>query len=165
MLGALLSALGLFLVSGLSIPVPEPVRYGAVVVLAAVGVLRDAGVARFPLPQNARQIPLAVLTGNLVRGSIQFGFEMGTGVRTYVSSTVPYVLAIALLLSAPGILTALATGAGFGLGRALTPAVRYTSPDAETWDAVLHRHLHIIKLAAGLTTTTTLAILLLAPTT
>jgi hypothetical protein len=76
---------------------------------------------------------------------------MGTGVRTYVSSTVPYVLVAALLLTAPDLATAVATGAGFGLGRALTPTLRYTSGDGDLWDAVLHTHLRTIKLVAGLT--------------
>lgn len=160
MLGALLSALVLWVVSGLATPVPATVRHGIVVALAAAGVLRDAGVVRFPLPQNARQVPQTVLTGDVARGSLQFGFEMGTGVRTYVSSTVPYVLVAALLLTAPGFLTAVAAGAGFGLGRALTPTARYAARDGEAWDAVLHEHLRAIKVVSGLAVTAALAVLL-----
>ncbi len=162
MLGALLSALVLWVAAGLVTPVPATVRYGIVVAVAVAGVLRDAGVVRFPLPQNARQVPQAVLTGDAARGSLRFGFEMGTGVRTYVSSTVPYVLAVALLLTGPGLLTAVATGAGFGLGRALTPAARYASRDGGTWDAVLHRHLPAIKVVGGLAVAAALAVLLFA---
>ena len=160
MLGALLSALVLYAISGLATPAPATLRYGAVLVLAAVGVLRDADIVRFALPQNARQVPQTVLAGNVARGSVRFGFEMGTGVRTYVSSTVPYVLAVALLLTAPDLTTALATGAGFGAGRAITPAARYASHDGETWDAVLHTRLRLIKVTAGLAVTIALAILL-----
>lgn len=160
MLGALLSALVLWAVSGLVTPVPPAVRHGIVVAAAVAGVLRDAGVVRFPLPQNARQVPQAVLTGDVARGSLRFGFEMGTGVRTYVSSTVPYVLAVALLLTGPGFLTAVAAGAGFGLGRALTPAARYASGDGEAWDVVLHQHLPTIKVVGGLAVTAALVILL-----
>ena len=159
-LGALLSALVLFAVSGLATPAPATVRYGVVVALAIAGVLRDTGVLRFPLPQNARQIPQAVLTGDVARGSVRFGFEMGTGVRTYVSSTVPYVLAIALLLTGPGIATAIAAGTGFGTGRALTPAARYASHDGARWDAALHAWLRTIKLTGGFAVTAALAILL-----
>ncbi|GAB1515096.1 hypothetical protein [Actinophytocola sp. KF-1] len=160
MLGALLSALVLWLVSGLATPVPAPVRHGIVVAVAVAAVLRDAGLVRFPLPQNARQVPREVLTGDVGRGSLRFGFEMGTGVRTYVSSTVPYVLVVALLLTGPGFVTAVATGAGFGLGRALTPTARYASGDGETWDDVLHRHLTAIKVASGLAVAVALAVLL-----
>lgn len=159
-LGAVLSALVLWVVSGLATPVPEPVRYGVVVALAVAGVARDAGWVSFPLPQNARQVPQNVLSDHVARGSLQFGFEMGTGVRTYVSATVPYVLAAALLLTAPDLGTAIATGAGFGLGRGLTPSARYASTDGEEWDDVLHTHLRTIKTAAGTAVTATLAILL-----
>ena len=160
MLGAVLSALVLWVVSGLATPVPASVRYGLVVTFAAVGVLRDLDVVRFPLPQNARQVPQTVLNSDVAKGSLQFGFEMGTGVRTYVSSTVPYVLVAALLLTAPGFWTAVATGAGFGLGRAITPTARYASRDGETWDAVLHTCLRTIKVVGGLAVTVALAVLL-----
>jgi hypothetical protein len=159
-LGALLSALVLFAVSGLATPVPAPVRYGVVVALAIAGVLRDTGAVRFPLPQNARQIPQAVLTGDVARGAVRFGFELGTGVRTYVPSTVPYILAVALLLTGPGIATAVAAGAGFGIGRVLTPATRYASHDGAMWDAALHAWLRTIKVTGGLAMTAALAILL-----
>ncbi|MFC5289624.1 hypothetical protein ACFPM7_21445 [Actinokineospora guangxiensis] len=150
----------LFVLSGLLTPVPPPVRYGVVVALAVAGVLRDAQVVSFPLPQNARQVPQEVLTGQVARGSLQFGFEMGTGVRTYVSSTVPYVLVAALLLTAPGLLTALAAGLGFGAGRSLMPVSRYLSRDGELWDAELHAHLPAIKLTAGVAVALALTLLM-----
>ena len=160
MLGALVSALVLFVVSGLLTPVPPVVRHVLVVVLAVAGVLRDAEVVRFPLPQNARQVPQDVLTRDVARGSLQFGFEMGTGVRTYVSSTVPYVLVAAVLLTAPDVVTAAATGIGFGVGRAITPTARHASADGERWDDALHTYLRVIKLAAGAGTVVALAVLL-----
>jgi len=158
--GAVVSGLVLFVVSGLATPVPEPVRHGLVVAVAVLGVLRDAGVVSFPLPQNARQVPQDVLRRDVARGALQFGFEMGTGVRTYVSSTVPYVLVVALLLTAPDAVTAVAAGVGFGLGRALTPTVRYASGDGEAWDAALHTHVRGITVVAGLSLAAALALLL-----
>ncbi|HEX2130731.1 MAG TPA: hypothetical protein VHH15_04160 [Actinophytocola sp.] len=159
-----MSALVLFVLSGLATPEPEPVRHGLVVAVAVLCVLRDAGVVSFPLPQNARQVPQDVLRRDVARGALQFGFEMGTGVRTYVSSTVPYVLVVALLLTAPDAVTAVAAGVGFGLGRALTPTARYASGDGETWDAALHKHVHGIKVAAGLSVAAALAFLLFGTT-
>ncbi|MCT2584607.1 serine hydrolase [Actinophytocola sp. S1-96] len=78
-----------------------------------LGVFRGLGVVSFPLPQNARQVPQEALRRNVARGALRFGFEMGTGMRAYVSATVPYVLVVALLLTAPGIVTVLAAGVGF----------------------------------------------------
>ncbi|WP_084735937.1 hypothetical protein [Actinophytocola xinjiangensis] len=160
MLGAVLSALVLWVVSGLVPPVPDTVLASVVVAVAVAGVARDAGLVRFPLPQNARQVPRNVLTENVARGSLRFGFEMGTGVRTYVSSTVPYVLVVALVLAGPGLLTSVAAGVGFGLGRALTPTARFASGDGETWDGRLHTHLRTIKLVAGSAVAAALGVLL-----
>jgi hypothetical protein len=160
-LGALLSALVLFVVSGLLTPVPEAARTVLVLAAAVAGVLRDAGAVSFPLPQNARQVPRDVLTRDVARGSLRFGFEMGTGVRTYVSATVPYVLVVAVLLTAPGPATAVAVGAGFGAGRAITPTARYAAADGERWDDALHAHLRTVKLTAGVATAAVLALLLL----
>lgn len=159
-LGGTVSALVLYVASGLVTPVPEAVRNGIVVALALVGVVRDAGLVRFPLPQNARQVPREVLTGDVARGTLRFGFELGTGVRTYVSATVPYVLAAALLLSTPDLPTAVLTGTGFGLGRALTPLARFASRAGESWDTALRTHLRTITIGGGLAAAAALALLL-----
>lgn len=160
-LGGVLSALVLWLLSGLPAPVPRTVRHAVVLAFAALGVLRDAGVVRFPLPQNARQIPQDVLNRDVARGALRFGFELGTGVRTYVPATTPYVLAAALLLSTPDLAVAALTGAGFGLGRALTPLTRHASRAGDRWDTVLRSRLRAITAGAGLVAATGLALLLL----
>ncbi|MGH3756991.1 hypothetical protein [Actinophytocola sp.] len=162
-LGGMLSALVLWLASGLPSPVPQPVRHALVVALAGLGVLRDAGVVRFPLPQNARQVPRDVLNRDVVRGSLRFGFELGTGVRTYVPATSPYVLAAALLLSTPDLATAALTGAGFGLGRALTPLTRYAGRAGESWDVALRSRLPAVTVGGALALAAGLAVLLFRP--
>lgn len=160
-LGGTLSALVVWVVSGLVSPVPDVVRYVLTVALAGLGVLRDAGVVRFPLPQNARQVPREVMNRDLSRGSLRFGFELGTGVRTYLSATVPYVVAAALLLSTPELLVAALTGAGFGLGRALTPLTRHASRAGDSWDTALAARLPAITIGGGLAVTASLALLVI----
>lgn len=96
---------------------PEGWRPAVAITAALLGVARDAGLVTLRLPQNARQVPQDVLQRDLVRGALQFGFELGTGVRTYVSASLPYVAALAVLL-ANDVGTALLTGLGFALGRA-----------------------------------------------
>jgi len=147
-LGGALSASVLRLLSGLAAPLPAPWRLGLVLAVAASGVLRDAGFLRVPLPQNTRQVPQEVLQRHLAHGAVQFGFELGTGVRTYVSSTAPYVVAAALLLVGPGWPAALLTGAGFGLGRAATPLTRFASGAGGSWDAALRARLPMITIGA-----------------
>jgi hypothetical protein len=142
MIGAMVSATVLWLLSGLAAPLPNPIAYGVVLVFGLVAVLRDAKVLRFRLPENRRLIPQEVLQRGIRSGSLQFGFEMGTGVRTYVSATAPYLVALALLLTEPGWLTALAAGAGFGAGRAATFLLRLASGlSIADWDDRLSRRL------------------------
>ena len=125
-------------------------RQPAAAAVALLGVLRDLGLVRLPLPQNARQIPQDVLHRHLLRGSAQFGFELGTGVRTYVSATAPYVLAAAVLLLGQDLAVAVAAGLGFGAGRAATPLLRRLSGDPGRWDADLAGRLPAVRLVAAL---------------
>jgi hypothetical protein len=147
LLGAWLSAGVLWLFSGLLAPVPAGWRHGLLVAAALLAVARDAGWLRLPLPQNARQIPQQVLRRHLVRGTLQFGFELGTGVRTYVSTSAAYVLALAVLLAARPA-AALAIGCGFALGRALTPVLRLASGDPGAWDTRLTGRLRLLTTLA-----------------
>ncbi|MCK1795241.1 hypothetical protein MTQ01_04295 [Streptomyces sp. XM4193] len=159
LLGALLSASVLWLLSGLLSPLPDNWALPLTVAAAAAGVARDAGVLRFPLPQNSRQVPQDVLQRDLVRGTLQFGFEMGTGVRTYVSATLPYVLALGVLLAGEA-QPALAAGVGFAVGRAATPVLRCAAGTGEEWDDRLQDRLPLLKVGGG----TVLALALLALT-
>ena len=149
LLGGLCSALVLHVGSGLVSPVPVEVRRALLVAVVLVGLLRELGLVELPLPQNARQIPQAVLQRDRRRGSVQFGFELGTGVRTYVSATAPYVLAVAVLLLGQDLAAAVAGGLGFGAGRAATPLLRRLSGDPAGWDADLIGRLPAIKLVAA----------------
>ncbi|MFG3662283.1 hypothetical protein [Streptomyces sp. NPDC047706] len=144
--GGTLTAGVLWLLSGLFTPAPAAGRQGLIVVVALVAALRDAGRLPLRLPQNARQIPQDVLRRHLVRGAARFGFELGTGVRTYLSASAPYAMAVAVLLSGGSHVPALAAGLGFGAGRALTPALRRLSGNGEHWDDLLARRLNVVTV-------------------
>jgi hypothetical protein len=156
--GGLLSALALGLVSGIFAPVPAAWRHAAIVAVALLGLLREVGVVPIRLPQNTRQVPQDVLR-SLVRGALQFGFELGTGVRTYVSATAPYVLAVAVLLGGQRLPVAILAGLGFGAGRAATPLLRLASGAAADWDRRLGTRLRVITVAAGVGLLATFAVL------
>ncbi len=82
-------------------------------------------------------------------GTLTFGFELGTGVRTYISASAPYLLALAILLATPlPTPSAIAAGAGFGIGRAAMIVFRFWSQDERGWDVKLARALHWIPIAA-----------------
>lgn len=137
------------LLSGLSAPLPDPWRYAGIVAVAVLGLLRELGLVPIRLPQNARQVPQDVLQRSLRRGALQFGFELGTGVRTYVSASAPYVLAAALLLGGQRLHVALLAGVGFGVGRALTPLTRRAAGTGDRWDADLRARIRTITVGAG----------------
>ena len=159
-MGGVCTASALWLLSGLVSPIPDPVRYAVVVVSGAVFALRDARVLRFWMPQNARQVPQDVMQRHLLRGSLQFGFELGTGVRTYVSANAAYVVALAVLLSGTDYWPALLVGLGFGVGRAVTPLSRVASGDGADWDARLIGRLTVITVGSSLVVAAALAVVL-----
>ncbi len=116
-LGALLSGTALWTVGSLVPPVP---RYAMLSVLFLAGfavVLRDLKVLRFPLPQNARLVPFTVFQRLEVLAALQFGFEMGTGVRTFVTASGPYLLILFLGLGFGSLLSAVLLALGFAFGR------------------------------------------------
>jgi hypothetical protein len=136
-LGALTTALLAFIASGLASPVPTTWAAAGVATFAVAAVLRDLHVVHFWLPQNARQVPRDVVAVGRNWGLFRFGYELGTGVRTYVPSTAPFVVLVAVVLLGNGTVAALIAGLGFGLGRALMPLSRYFADLRESWDAKL----------------------------
>lgn len=115
-----------WLLSGFTAPLGDAWRFGLLASLGVVVWLGKhgplSGVVR--LPEMRRQIPADVFGGVLTRGAYRFGFELGTGVRTYLPSAAPYVVAITVVLAQPTIAEAMLIGLGFGLGRAIPLMVR-----------------------------------------
>ena len=143
--GGLVSALLLVVVGSLVRPLlPLPVRLAVLAVAAVVLALAEFGLVRLPLPQNGRQVPEWVIDAGGRVGAVQFGFEMGTGVRTFMTSGLPHLLAVAvLLLGDPPVV--LAAGLGFGAGRAWMTLSRLWSGDPDRWDADLRRWLRPLR--------------------
>jgi len=107
--------------------------------------LNEFGVLRLRLPQNARQVPQSVIDDGHRYGALQFGFEMGTGVRTYMTSGLPHALAVALLVL-PSLPAALMAGVAFGAGRALMTLTRHAHPDRSAWDTALRTRDRLIRV-------------------
>ena len=103
----------------------EPLNQGMRAVLLGIGAVliwmcKQGLLSQvISLPESHRQIPAEVFGGSLVRGAYRFGFELGTGVRTYVPSPAPYILILAIVLARLTLVNALLVGLGFGLGRAI----------------------------------------------
>ena len=160
--GSLLTATVLWVFSGLAEPLPVAARDAAVLGVAALAVLRDGGVLRVPLPQNPRQVPQEVLLRSWHRGALRFGFELGTGVRTFLSASAPYAVAAALLLGGPSLVgAALPAGLGFGAGRALAPLLRRASGDGVAWDNWLAARSRLLRIGCAVAVAVILGVLLL----
>jgi hypothetical protein len=132
--------------SGLAAPLSPAMRAAAVAILVLVALGRDLGWLTFPLPQRARLIPRTVFHGGVLMGPLRFGVELGMGVRTYVTSSLPYLICLALVLLGRGLPTFLLVGAAFGAGRALMPLARLLSTDRERWEATLmHSRTQLVR--------------------
>src|SRR5687768_17502625 len=127
---------------------------GAWLLAAAVIAGAELLGKRLPLPQNARAVPQEIITSGSHSGPLQFGFEMGTGVRTFMPSGVPHILALGLLLTGSPII-GLVAGIGFGLGRVAMTVTRGASPDPRGWDA---RLFHTRRVLSSITAVTALAL-------
>jgi hypothetical protein len=97
--------------------VPLFFALGLVATVSVAGALRDLSVLRFRLPENRRLIPKRVLEKGPGRGAYYFGFELGTGLRTFLTSSAPYVVLASVLLLHPPLLSTIAAAFGFALGR------------------------------------------------
>lgn len=106
-----------------------PLMLGLVVLALAC----DLKLLPFRLPQNARQVPSSIIVRTDGSGALQFGFEMGTGLRTYMPTHLPYVLVSLILLVLPW-WTAPLAGLCFGAGRALMVLSAVRLGDAKAWD-------------------------------
>jgi hypothetical protein len=134
MVGGALTAVAAWGLSGLTAPLPHWSRLTLVAALTILAVSRDAGWVRFPLPQRAKLIPRTVFHGGTFLGPLRFGIELGSGVRTYITSTLPYFLCAALVLLRPSLPIFLLAGISFGIGRALMPVGRLLSRNREAWE-------------------------------
>lgn len=137
------------LLSGLLTWLPEGFIVIAIPLAAATALARDFGLVVFPLPQNGRLVPLEVVQQSPGVAGLQFGFEMGTGVRTFVTSSSPYLLALTALLISPLPWLAVCAGTAFGGGRFAMPLFRYLTDDAGAWDEKLRLRTHTLVVLSA----------------
>lgn len=137
--------------------VPAPVRWGLFGVAALAIGLRECGVLRFRVPENARLVPEDV---QHMRewGALQFGFEMGTGMRTYSPSGLPHLALAAIVLVVP-FPAAFAVAAGFAVGRLAMPLLSNAWSDDGGWTELWSRTERWVRPLLAVTVIGTLAVL------
>ena len=123
MLGALPQAL-----------IPAPVRAALIGLPALVVLGRELGLWRFAVPENARLVPEEV-QHRAHWGALQFGFEMGTGMRTYSPSALPHLALAAVVLVVP-LPVAPAVAVGFAVGRFAMPMLSNAWSDDGAWTEI-----------------------------
>lgn len=134
LIGAALGGLGQAIASLLAAEAGAVTTTSLVVLGVALlaGATVDAGMVGVRLAGWARQVDERWLTS--YRGWVYgagYGFQLGTGIMTIVSTTAVYAMLLAAALSA-SVTTGAAIGAGFGAVRAvpLLSAGRVRSPEA-----------------------------------
>jgi hypothetical protein len=155
------SALALWVPSGFVDPLPGNWRVMLLASVAVLTIMRDWGIVHLRLPENRRQVPQTVFAQRPYRAALQFGFEMGTGVRTYLTATSPYLLAFFIVFAVPDLAGVLTAGAGFGIGRGILPSMRHLAPDEHEWDDSIDRwSSRLVKASAIMACGCTLALVL-----
>ena len=130
--------------------VPQLVLLPTFGLLAAVVLARELGPLRFRLPQNPRLVPERVVRlGEL--GALQFGFELGTGMRTYSPSALPHLALAGVLLVVP-FWGAPVLAAGFALGRFAMPLLSNAYADDGSWSSLWRSAEPVVRPLLAVTT-------------
>jgi hypothetical protein len=161
MVGGVLSATVAWVAAGVLGSVPRPVRITTLVLIGLAVVAQELRLIHVKLPANHRQVPQEIFDKVPYWSALQFGFELGTGVMTYLPSAVPYLLLAAIVFLQAPLHVALVAGASFGLGRAAMALSRTASQDSGSWDLSLRDRLRIIQPLAGVASLVACATLLL----
>ena len=120
--GASLSAAVLLVLSGFAAPIPDTASGALLLGAVLLLTLRAIGLISFPLPQNARQIEREAFQRDPAVAALRFAFQLGTSVRTYITTVAPYAAALLLILAVPAdlgpaVLAAALLALSFGVGR------------------------------------------------
>lgn len=156
--GIVIAAVAVTLGSLVRPVIPLGAREAILVAVVVFVLAGELGLHRITLPHRRSQVPSAVIGAGSDAGALQFGFEMGSGVRTHMPSNLPYLPLLAVLLVANWA-GALLAGLGFGLGRAAMALGRHYNRAPQWWDQQWQRHGRTLRIVLTLT-----AVLLLAST-
>lgn len=136
--GAGIVGLVLAVLGGLLSPIPLGWRQALALMGVAVILLAERGVCGLRLPQTARQIPSTVVALRRPGNAWRFALPYGTGLRTYLPTASPHVLATGLALTAPAHAVLLGAAA-FGVGRGLSLLLRSLTRHRDAYGVTFER--------------------------
>ena len=142
--GAAITAVGLTVAGELLRIIPVEIRASTYCVTGAVTVFMQVFRPSFRFPNINRQIPRSVFDHGAARAASQFGFELGLGWRTKLTTLASQLVALGVLMLHIDIWSALAVGFGFAVGRYLHLLFRLLSGLDEQWDEWLQAHPHLM---------------------
>ena len=140
--GACATAIALGLIARFTEPALRPLRVWVLTaVVLAIAVLEASGRIDL-LPQQRQLIPQWLVS--VPGGPMRFGIEMGSGIRTFLPSGAPHLVATTLLLYGRAF-DPLWLALGFSIGRSVVPMMYLGGEDG--WLAAARRCLSPSRLA------------------
>lgn len=124
-LGGATSGFALAVALGLLSWIPAPMMQMAGIALATVAFAVHLFRGADRLPQRRAQIPESVFGQSLNYDSALFGFQYGTGCRTYITSSTPFIAVGLLVFARSDWRWLVVAGLAFGLSRALPVLSRF----------------------------------------
>ena len=131
--------------------IPGGILIACAIAIGTLALLKDLGWLEVRLPENARQVPIDVMYRDPRITLVQFGFELGTGARTFVTAAAPYSVAATVVALHPPIGQVAIAGAAFGAGRLCMALMREVSRDADAWDSAFAARSRLVASLASLT--------------
>ena len=116
--------------------------------LFLLALMVDLRILPLRVPQNARQVPEKVQLRGPRYGALQFGFEMGTGLRTFMTSVLPHAVGLCGLMFLPTSY-ALIAGLGFGVGRSVVPLARAIPGNEPDWTLAFDGSARAVRTILG----------------
>ena len=135
--------------------IPAAVRIALLGTATLIVLLRELQLIEFPVPQRRRLVAENVTRRGPTAGPVQFGFEMGTGMRTYSPSALPHLLLLAMVLALPPAWS-FAAATGFAAARWLRAAASIGYDDDGAWSDAWTGHQRPLSAVSALAVTTAL---------
>lgn len=118
---------------------PEEPRAIAVSIVVVVLLVLEAIGRASLVPHLRRQVPSEVPRDGGDAGLMQFGFEVGAGVRTHLTSTLPPAVIATALLLAPSWWALATVSLAFGSVRGLWPFAKGVVSSEAGWSRMAQR--------------------------
>jgi hypothetical protein len=123
-LGGLATLVAAYVLGGFVSWMPSDARVAAAAAACVVVLAHSLGIAAVPVPQRRAMIPIERFDRRQAAAHFLFGLELGSGLRTYLPSLAPHLLAAFALAHVVPIWSLPLLAAGWAAGRSLPLVAR-----------------------------------------